>query len=447
VTGELPARPRLSERAWLRRHLTDGRERTFVHDAATGGLLELDREAELVALAADGTRDVEGLRLAVGAELGAATVEGVLEVLTALDAQGLLVDGPPPRGANAASGNVDERTEDVRPLERLPGHRFACSGRGSCCRQYASIVVTQGDLVRARRAGLRVLPGALPGDADEERVLSPLAGSVAGGRFAMALVDGACRELEDDGRCGLHVRGGLLAKPAGCRTYPAALVDDGVTVRVALGLECDCAFDRAPVDGAPLLPEAHTTRDVRDVPVRRLREQIPFTDASSVTPAELRRWADEARAALPRSGLPQHLDELARALPASTPRNAKPYAPVHLALAVRALAEKMRAAAHAAAAWRSERDRTRRLREAVAACAEGLAGEPFLAALADEALADDERFAVDVVLFGHLAAGDAPVSRRLLQLAAELVVARTLRATRPELGHPIAAVLAATRHS
>lgn len=438
MTTALPARPRLSERAWVRRHLTDGVERTFVHDALTGGLLDLDREAQIVALAADGTRDVEGLRLAVAAELGAATIDGVMEVLRPLGEQGLLVEGPPPRAAEPAPPtDLPSRSSDARPLERLPDHRFACSGRGACCRQYASIVVTREDLVRARRAGLR----ALPGDPAEERVVTPLAGSIAGGRYAMTLVDGVCLQLEAEARCGLHVRGGSSAKPVGCRTFPAALVDDGETLRVALGLECDCAFDRASADGRPLLPDAATTDDLVDLPIRRLPQAISFTETSSLTPAELRRWADAARAALPRVGLPQHLAH-AIVPPAGRSSNA----PVQLALAVRSLAERMRSAATAAAAWRSARDRTRLLREAVAECAEGLVGEPFSRALADERRAEDEHFATSVVLFGHLAVGDVPVSRRLGQLGAELVVARALGAARPELGHPIAAVLSATRH-
>ena len=58
-----------------------------------------------------------------------------------------------------------------------------------------------------------------------------------------------------------------MAKPRGCRVYPATFVDDGEHIRVSMSVECPCVLASAGVEGgAPLVdPEARTRADLINV--------------------------------------------------------------------------------------------------------------------------------------------------------------------------------------
>lgn len=451
MSTDLPSRPRLGDFAMLRRHWVDGVETFAVHDARSGALVLLDRAAFEVVLASDGTRDVEGIREAASRELGAVTEGSVRAVLGALRAEDLLVENAhegleASSTSTAASGPTREAAPIDRPLVRLPDYLFHCSGSGHCCRQYASIALTREDLTRARRAGLA--------GGDSDRVVLPLHGSHFGGRLAMTLVDGQCLQLDADRRCGLHARGGADAKPTACSAYPAMLVDDGVDVRVTPGLECDCVFlsrHGAPdAHGRAELLAGH--RVLGDLPaglsVLRLEREIRINDHAAASASDLSAWSREESKLVPEKAVPMHAVDLARRLEKAGLASSGVVLQersVHLAMAIRDLAARMTSAAEAAAAWRSPSDRTRIVREAVRDAASSLAGPPLDAALDDEASAADEAFALRTALFGHQLAGSVPMHRALFAFAAELVVARRLRTSVPELGHPIAAVRAAVR--
>lgn len=435
----------------LRRHLFEDGERFVLHDVRSGALLVLDRAAFAVALAADGTRDVSGIAVAAArscAPEGLAVEEAAARgVLHALASEGLLLEGP----RDVLTQSIEEAPPAARPIERLP-YLFRCDALGHCCEQYASIPLTRDDLLRARRAGLA--------GGDGEHVVLPLRGNDrAGPRFAMTLREGRCLQLMEDQACGLHVRGGEAAKPAACDAFPATLVDDGLAVRLTPGLECACVFTslRAPADGDPasteLLRGVSVVGELRaGVSVRRLPEVIAVNDVATAPPAELSAWSREETALVPAEGVPAHAAVLGRRLEKAglersvlAMRISDADVTVHLAMAVRDHAQSFAAAAEAARAWRSPRDRTRVLRERLAAIAADLHGPALAETLSDESHAEAEAFALRAVLFGHQLVGGAPLSRALVAFGAELVIARRAARLAPELGHSIAAVRATVR--
>lgn len=119
---------------------------------------------------ADGTRDLDGLLLGAAREGAVASPEALGEFLARLAAAGLLEDGVAP---------TDDAPQEVaadRPLDPLPGFRFACDGRGACCHQYATVVFSRLEADRARV----VLPLVERGGERLERVFTPRSGSTPG---------------------------------------------------------------------------------------------------------------------------------------------------------------------------------------------------------------------------------------------------------------------------
>ncbi|NUP09049.1 MAG: hypothetical protein HOW73_23610 [Polyangiaceae bacterium] len=461
-------RPRLAEHALLRRHVVDGKDVVVIHHALTGALVTLDERAATFVGCADGTRDLDGITLAV-ARAGMFERQSEIEaVFAALDEHGLLAEGIEPgpvmlRSAEQWMTPAEPVRADV-PIEALSGYRFRCDGVGACCSQYATIALSNEDLRRARHVGMRTLPG----DEDARRVVLPLYGGVRTERVAMTLVDGRCLQLDDDRRCGLHVRGGEAAKPTACRMYPATIADIGTALRASVAVECDCTISSlnvAPEEGAPIVPE--TMRHAGDLPlgiaVRVVADPVALMSASPNAPsrfgprAEVVAWIDRV------------LDEgfgddainacvvLARALESGDALVSVPtFAPIgadelagELEGAVAAIARDMTGAAQAADAWRSERDRTRRLRRAIASAASAVLDR----GLADTLLAPDaamlraELFALRAALFGmHVLTAGRPAAAALRELAGRFVVARELAIVgSKELGHPLAAVMASIR--
>lgn len=454
-------RPRLADHALLRRHVIDGVERYVVHHALTGALLTLDERAFQIATLADGTRDLDGVALAAsraGLYQRASEIEAVLQALS--DA-GLIAHGvePGPLPARSPSHWLTpaEAPEARRPLEPLPGFRFRCDGSGHCCEQYASVALTQDDELRARRAGLRTLPG----DERGERALLPLYGGVRRERQAMTLVDGACLQLDAERGCALHRAAGAGAKPTACRLYPAIFADTGEALRVSTALECGCVFESAArADaGEPLIaPELRLAADLpAGLTVRVVPPTIAIGAGRRATREEVVAWTDAALAGDPGGCAVARAVALARGLETrgATPLAAEaaslPAASLAAELAepVAHLAELTQRARVAADAWRSERDRTRQLRRAVATAARAVASRGVEASLVevDPVLSAAERFALRATLFGlQLAEESRELPAALLDFAARLLVARELSLSGPAaLGHPIAAVMASLR--
>lgn len=445
MNGERPAlhRPRLSERALPRLHFVEGRCRVLLHDIETGDVVEIGPREWVLLAGADGTRDVEGLRLA-------ASREGVLVDGGSLDAllegvrdAGLLEEGPLPRRArgdqpaDAATapdaGPSTEVAREARPIERLPGYAFTCDGHGSCCKLYATVVFSPLEAARAR--ALR--PEVLDGGDRHEHVFMPERGAGPCPGSAVALVDGRCAYL-DGHLCSLHRAGGAGSKPIGCNLFPLSLVDDGARVRASVSVECACVLASVGKEGGdPILPEAVRVRGDLDpaVVVDELPPEVEVVPGARAPLADYLAWSDAALAALPSSedaaiaawSLAAALSE--RGLDAAWARAAalEP-ARIDLDLAgqyVAALAGKAARRAKAQNAWRSERDLCRRGVSIVTAAATLLADVDVLAAVAAGAGAapSDEAFYLRVALFGHQVVG-YPLVTGLRDRAVAMWIAR-----------------------
>jgi lysine-N-methylase len=248
----VPSRPRLGDHVLARRHRQDGARVVVLHDVKSDATIRVEERAWIVISGMDGTRDVAGLA-AYATQKGAPTkVEEVHAFLADLATAGLVEDGPasdPPNARTAPPSSGD------RAIEHLPAFTLSCDGRGTCCRFYPSVVFSPLEAARARAR----LPTVERAGLEERQAFTPLAGS-DDRMLAVALVDGRCAYLEDDGRCGIHRAGSAEEKPLGCRVYPARFFDDGTTIRASPWLECTCVLrsGAAPTSaGDPLTGASH----------------------------------------------------------------------------------------------------------------------------------------------------------------------------------------------
>jgi lysine-N-methylase len=417
----IPYRPRLGERATLRRHAIDGIERSYVHDAETEELLEIDAEQLAVLRACDGTRDLGGVMLAVAREGAYRRASAVEASLAELCARGLLADGLPPPAAESVRA-------PERPLEVLD-LRLSCSRSGACCRVYPSI----GFEPQVARRALVLAPEVLGGD--ERRVFTPLS-SAAGERLAVTQVDGACAYLGAAGSCSLHAAHGAAAKPAGCRQFPVTLVDDGEAVRVSVAVECPCVVESAlgAGGGEALVPEgAAREADLSEVwQIGRLPARVAVTARRAEDRAALRVWSAAVLAAPPADALAGFwaLGEAAEryGLDAAAAREAcaAPAPPAEaLATHLAALAPRTAAKRASADRWRSSRDRARLLAAWLEAAAAALLDATTVQARLDAPGAPEEAFYLRALVHGHLLASPrVPLAVALRDRAVRVLLAR-----------------------
>lgn len=423
------ARPRLSPRVLPRRYV-DERERVALHVGAN--VVVIEEGAWRVARALDGTRDVEGVRLAAYAAGVACTEEEVVRIVDELSSAGAIELGVEVQRSD--QGEVEDKAEvEARPVVVLPGYTFVCDGRGGCCSQYASIALDDDDVQRARAAKMRLLPG----DADGQRSLMPFDGSLSRRRLAMAVVEGSCLQLDASGRCGLHRDGGHDAKPKGCQRYPRTFVDDGESVRVSVGLECDCAIRSAANDFTePLVIAARSTELAPEIAPRRIPELVPIAGSAAWRRADAARFMES---------LGRADGDVVRALVDGARRacaEARSAAgdPPDLGDMVRAYATATASADESARAWRAPSDRVRRIRAAARAAFDRV----DLDTTASDPRA--EAFFLRAATFGRDFLGPLPVAHALVGAAARLLVARHLDdPSRDALGHPIAVMEALAR--
>lgn len=146
-----------------------------------------------------------------------------------------------------------------------------CGGCTACCRHFALGPVSDAivDGLNARDVGAHWAPAA---DGFAVRRPGP-DGQPAW--FFTRREDGACIFLEQDGRCAIHARWGAAAKPAFCREYPFALVQEGPALRVFVRGDCGGwaeSFDSgAPIAGQiadiAALDRVHPVGQLRDDPL------------------------------------------------------------------------------------------------------------------------------------------------------------------------------------
>lgn len=251
-----PSRPRLADHVLARRHRQDGARVVVLHDVKADATIRVEERSWIVICGMDGTRDVAGLA-AYATNKGAPTkVDEVETFLRDLAAAGLLEEGV---AGDTASTRSSSPSVGDREIEHLPGFRLSCDGKGTCCRFYPSIVFSPLEAARARAR----LPTIERAGLEERQAFTPLAGT-DDRMLSVALVDGRCAYLEDDGRCGIHRAGSAEEKPLGCRVYPARFVDDGTAIRASPWLECTCVLrsGAAAAPGGEPLTTASRGRDL-----------------------------------------------------------------------------------------------------------------------------------------------------------------------------------------
>lgn len=425
-------RPRLADLVLPRRHVL-GVERVALH---AGSRVLLVSEAEWrVASALDGTRDAEGVRLAAKRAGVVCTTAEVEAMVDGLEGLGMLARGVAPlEREEAEPGPACEEVEPrpAREVRSLEGLHFTCDGSGGCCAQYPSIALDEDDARRALTAGMR----RLPDDPRAERTLMPFDATGSRRRLAMAVVEGRCLQLDDDGRCAIHRAGGAAQKPKVCTIYPLSFVDDGDRVRVSVGFECSCVFESARrSDDTDVLFDGRTTAELPvGARVRRLPEILPIAGRAGVPRSTLVAWTDALAHASRGADAVEACVAAAGRLVSEGAQAAGD--PPQLEPILRAYADAVARADESSSAWRAESDRVRRMRTLV----HRAASRSVTTTRAVDAAA--EAFFLRAALFGLDLLGEAPLASALVAAAARLVIARHVD---PSLGHPIAVVEATAR--
>jgi lysine-N-methylase len=454
----IPFRPRLSRSAMLRRHRVDGEDRVVLHDTRSEEVIELE-EAQLAPLAScDGTRDLGGVMLAASRAGAYRRASAIHQLIADLAARGLVEDGIEP----AAPRQRRRQELGATPLEvlsvpapggGLSGFRLHCSLSGACCQSFSSIAFRRSEVARAL--------ALVPEIGDAERLFLPLHGSDGRELLAVTLVDGACAFLDASGGCSIHARGAGQDKPLGCQLFPRSFVHDGSAVRVSVRVECACVLEslEASADagapaGEPLLPEGAAT--LADLPAAAAVPELPpsllLSGERSAAPSELRAWSQRLLDAMPPAvdgvaacwalsrALAGGLDDPEPMLAAPPP------SPGALAAHLSALGKRTRGRALSAEAWRSGRDRARRLAGWLDEAARALTDHGFVASML-AAPARHESFYLRAVIHGHQLVGERSLARALADRAVRLLLARAAAATVPEscrddasARHPLTAV-------
>jgi lysine-N-methylase len=436
----LGMRPMLGEHVRARRHVVAGERFVVLHDLDSGAVARIgEREWALVA-SADGTRDLDGVLRAAAREGRFAGREQLETFVAALARAGMVRDADAPFEPPRDGDEVAEPPADL-PVVPLAGFRFACDGRGSCCRIYPTTLLSPREVARARSLAPEILGG---GDSaasafTPERGSEPLATSPA----TVASVHGRCAYLDGDRRCLLHARGGGAGKPAGCRLYPLALVDDGLALRAGPVPECACVLRSARAalpEAEPLLAQDVRTRaDLEPAAsIRVLPARVRLHDSVTVARAAYAAWAEGAERIAGAADVPRSLWELGRRLEGA--RDGAELRPIPLAGELDAaplveaeplVAELARVVAHIEErhetdhAWRAPDDLARLVPRWLLAAARRLRDAPALA----RAPASDpagERFYVRAVAHAHLWAGARPLATELRARALRLWLARLL---------------------
>jgi lysine-N-methylase len=431
----VPLRPRLAEHVLPRRHVVDGQEHVALIDRERGNVVRVGPREWSWLAAADGTRDLTGIVLAVRRE-ASVSPDQVQELLARLDEIGFLAPADAPVAiARLPSERVriDSTTPADRPIVPMPGLVLRCDRSGTCCRFYATVLMTETEAERARV----LLPGREVGPVPMRRAFLPVIGSVPGEAFAPVARDGACGFLDDDGACAIHRAGGAGAKPVGCALFPATFVDDGEAIRVSAKTECACVLDSGLSPGdIPLVDPAWRT--AWDLPamiaVERLPDRIALTDTTEISRAELREFVRGWLTVEPR-------DVAAWAWATADACTRRPFvapdplvAPPEPELVrpyIEALWHRAHRRAGEDAQWRSERDAVRRTTTWIAATTLLLRAPDVLSEHLHTPAAEPEleRFYLRAALYAY-AIREPNVELGLRDLAVRLWVARAMADTR-----------------
>ncbi len=269
----------------------------MLHDEHTGDHLEVSAAAWAVLASADGTRERDGIA-AAATRLGVnVTTEVVDALLDDLAERGALLEGPPAHAPDVVTPRARSPEVAALPIAALPDYRFDCDGSGGCCRAYGSVLFTPEDRARARGW----LPTFQVGPVPPQRWFTPSRGSAPTPLNVPVSCQGGCGFLGDDGRCEIHRRGGLAAKPVACAAFPLLACADGVSVRVTVSPECACVLhSHARARGEPLVPGLSRGAELPATTViDELPPEVVLEAGLRIPIARLRARVDDAIETLP----------------------------------------------------------------------------------------------------------------------------------------------------
>ncbi len=437
----LPSRPRLANHVAARLHHGSSGSLVVLHDTQRGNLARIGTREWALLRYADGTRDVEGIRAAAadGTRDNVSELCEIKSLFTSLHQAGLLQDGPVSTLETATAVGLNA-SRDERPIESLPGYRFACHGQGACCRQYPTTLFSPIEVARARA----VVPARCGAGDDVYGGFTPEFGSlpVAHGAAAVAMCEGACAYLDSDGACSIHREAGARFKPSGCSLYPVVFVDVGEAIRATVVPECRCVFDSVSEGSEAPLVDAATVADLdASVVMTTIPESIAVDDTRHV-PRErylswCKAWTDDAENAERVGDVAAGLwtmagrlaDRAAEQMPWTT-RSGLACSPT-IRLFLHALTGALERRVGQDEAWRSPRDMAHRVANAMLVATRALAELPDGALLPAAVCAEHEAFYWRTVLYGHQFLGERPVAESFRWRAVRLWVARQMSRSLP----------------
>lgn len=295
-------RPFLSSVVAARRHLADSAHHVVLTHTDTGEELVIGPREWDALQAADGTRDLEGIRLCMQRQGRRVSTEHLQSFFASLiDAGFVGFDSEP------ASNEVQHRAKDPeRRIHALPGYRFRCDGGGDCCATYGSVVFSPEEALAARSS----CPSILDGGHHANLAFTPERGSQIEGPLCVTKVGGRCAYNSATSGCEIHRKAGAAAKPQGCQLYPLTYFDDGVTIKLSVRPECLCVFSSLEEPNAPTLQESAPESNPSLpswVPVRTLSPVTAVGDGRHFRPLEYRQWRDTLLASCDEDALPERL--------------------------------------------------------------------------------------------------------------------------------------------
>jgi Fe-S-cluster containining protein len=170
---------------------------------------------------------------------------GEVEALPATTAE----PQPPAAAGQLVWQRVSVENRDL-PLH-LPLFRAACNGSGACCSLHHHVPVTEPE----RSVITAVMGSGWESPVPFELLLHRAYDSGGDSSFNIASVGGTCAFQRGDGLCELHCRGGPMAKPMACRSFPSSLVLCGGEWHASLRPECAC-IQRTAIEGGDLHMDA-----------------------------------------------------------------------------------------------------------------------------------------------------------------------------------------------
>jgi lysine-N-methylase len=153
-------------------------------------------------------------------------------------------------------------------MPRLAEQRYSCHGCGDCCRDF-TIELRGDDFERVQAQGW------------ERELGGPFWVAFAGRRWLRQREDGACVFLGEGGKCRIHAKHGLQAKPVACQLFPFSFAPG--PRGAAIGVNFACASVRRNAGITLASHEAEVRRLQAAVP--EACERMPVADLAPGVPA------------------------------------------------------------------------------------------------------------------------------------------------------------------